>query len=136
MASDDVTVWIAHEDGLPLMGPLPPNVTVRVLLAGDSPLPGPVDGVRFWVPPFLSSGAAVAVAEKLPDLQVVQLLSAGADAWVGRLPEGVRLCDARGVHSSSTAEWTAAVILAHYRLRSSLPKTPDDTAVNCEMLNH
>jgi phosphoglycerate dehydrogenase-like enzyme len=113
--SDDVTVWIAHQEGRSLMGPLPPVVAVEVLPTGDSPLPGPVDGVRFWVPPFLSMGGAVALAGKLPDLRVVQLLSAGADAWVGRLPEGVRLCDARGVHSSSTAEWAAAVILAHYR---------------------
>ncbi len=97
------------------MGALPRTVTLRVLRDGAGPLPGPVDGVEFFVPPFLSAGAAVELTGKLPDLRVIQLLSAGADAWVGRIPDGVRLCDARGVHSSSTAEWAAAVILAQLR---------------------
>lgn len=110
-----VIVWIPHEAGLPLMGQLPPDVTVRVLPDVDAPPPGPLDEVEVFVPPFLSSGPVVAFAQKLPSLRVVQLMSAGADVWVGRLPEGVRLCDARGVHSSSTAEWAAAVILAYLR---------------------
>jgi phosphoglycerate dehydrogenase-like enzyme len=42
-------------------------------------------------------------------------MSAGADAWAGRLPDGVTLCDARGVHDSSTAEWVVGVILAYLR---------------------
>ena len=48
-------------------------------------------------------------------LRAIQLLSAGADAWVGRIPEGVTLCDARGVHDSSTSEWVVAAILASLR---------------------
>ena len=40
----------------------------------------------------------------LPRLQLVQLLSAGAERFAGRLPEGV-LCNARGAHTPSTAEW-------------------------------
>lgn len=108
-------LWIPHEAGLGLMGQLPQSVTVQVLSDVDGELPGPVEGVEFFVPPFLSGVRAVGFAQKLPDVRVVQLMSAGADAWVGRLPAGVRLCDARGVHSSSTAEWAAAVILAHLR---------------------
>jgi phosphoglycerate dehydrogenase-like enzyme len=113
-----VKVWIAHDDGRALMGDLPASVGVEVLRSPADPLPSEPAGVEFWVPPFLSTGLAVQIARDLPDLRVVQLLSAGADAWAGQLPAGVTLCDARGVHSSSTSEWAVAVILAHLR---SLP---------------
>jgi phosphoglycerate dehydrogenase-like enzyme len=53
--------------------------------------------------------------EKMPGLRVVQLLSAGADAWVGRLPASATLCDARGVHDSSTSEWVVTAILVYLR---------------------
>jgi phosphoglycerate dehydrogenase-like enzyme len=45
----------------------------------------------------------------------VQLLSAGADVWVSKVPDGIVLCDARGVHDSPTAEWVMTAILAHVR---------------------
>jgi len=110
-----VKVWIAHEAGLSLLGEPPPGVTVELLTAPDAPLPSDPAGVEFWVPPFLSSGTVVHLTEKLVDLRVVQLLSAGADAWTGRLPPGVRLYDGRGVHSSSTSEWIVTAILSYLR---------------------
>lgn len=107
-------VWIPHEAGHALLGELPPEVTVETM-EDPARLPSPVAGVRFWVPPFLAGGEAVALLHELPDLAVVQLLSAGADAWVGRVPAGVTLCDARGVHDPSTAEWVVAAILSQLR---------------------
>jgi len=71
--------------------------------------------VEFWVPPFLAGAAQAELVGKLPDLAVIQLLSAGADVWVDRVPPGVTLCDARGVHDSPTAEWVVAAILSHLR---------------------
>ncbi|MFG1888578.1 2-hydroxyacid dehydrogenase [Micromonospora sp. NPDC049051] len=107
-------VWIPHQDGLELLGELPPEVTVEV--AEDiARLPSEGAGVRFWVPPFLAGRAATALLRELPDLAVVQLLSAGADAWAGRVPPGVALCDARGVHDPSTAEWVVTAILSQLR---------------------
>ena len=53
--------------------------------------------------------------ESLPRLRLVQLLSAGAENFVGRLPEGVVLCNARGAHTPSTAEWVVAATLAAQR---------------------
>ncbi|MFC6017592.1 2-hydroxyacid dehydrogenase [Plantactinospora solaniradicis] len=106
--------WIPHPEGRELLGDIPEGVTVEVAQAPDQ-LPSDPAGVRFWVPPFLAQAAAVPVAAKLPDLRVVQLLSAGADTWAGRLPDRVTLCDARGVHDSSTAEWVVTATLAHLR---------------------
>jgi phosphoglycerate dehydrogenase-like enzyme len=51
----------------------------------------------------------------LPRLGLVQLMSAGAEKFVGRLPEGVVLCNARGAHTRSTAEWALAATLAAQR---------------------
>ena len=50
-----------------------------------------------------------------PGIRLVQLLSAGAERWIGRLPEGVVLCNARGAHTPSTAEWAVAATLAAQR---------------------
>ena len=55
------------------------------------------------------------VLDALPELRLVQLLSAGAEKFVGRLPERVTLCNARGAHTPSTAEWTVTAMLAAQR---------------------
>jgi phosphoglycerate dehydrogenase-like enzyme len=109
-----VKAWIPHEQGRALLGEVPGGVILEVLTDVHSP-PSEPAGVTFWVPPFLSTAAQSGFAVKLPDLRVVQLLSAGADAWVDRLPDGVVLCDARGVHDSPTAEWVVTAILSHLR---------------------
>ncbi|WP_448627286.1 2-hydroxyacid dehydrogenase [Geodermatophilus sp. URMC 64] len=51
----------------------------------------------------------------LPRLRLVQLMSAGAEKFVGRMPEGVVLCNARGAHTPSTAEWAVTATLAALR---------------------
>lgn len=78
-----------------------PATARAVVVAGESP-----DGV-------LDVVAAVAGVE------VVQTLSAGVEVWLGRLPEGVSLVNARGAHGGSTAEWAVTVLLA---LRRGLPR--------------
>jgi phosphoglycerate dehydrogenase-like enzyme len=121
-------VYIAHERGRELMGELPAGVDVvaadtgaadtdaaDVDAADPDGLAEQLSGVEFWVPQFLRPALSAEVIGGLPNLAVVQLLTAGVDAWLGRLPGHVTLCDARGVHSSSTAEWAATAILAYVR---------------------
>ncbi|MEV4630227.1 2-hydroxyacid dehydrogenase [Micromonospora sp. NPDC049523] len=107
--------WIPHEHGRSMLGEVPEGVRVEVAPDPDR-LPSDPSGVAFWVPPFLARSEVVRLAADLPDLRVVQLLTAGADAWADRLPDGVVLCDARGVHDSPTAEWVVTAILAHLRM--------------------
>ena len=68
---------------------------------------------QVWVP--AGSSIPEGLLEQLPDLRLVQLMFAGAESFVGRLPEGVVLCNARGAHTPSTAEWAVAATLAAQR---------------------
>ena len=59
--------------------------------------------------------AAVDAIPRIEGLRFVQTFSAGVDALVGRLPAGITLCDASGVHDVSVAEWVILAILASNR---------------------
>lgn len=58
---------------------------------------------------------ALAYAPHIEGLQVIQAFSAGVDSIVERVPSGVTLCDAAGVHDVAVAEWVLTVILASQR---------------------
>jgi phosphoglycerate dehydrogenase-like enzyme len=108
-------VLLSVEEGRRLFGTPPPGVEVAVWDGAGEP-PEEVARTGFWVPQFLVLHERFAgVLERLPALQVVQLVTAGADAFIGRLPAGVSLHDARGVHGGPTSEWVLAVVLASVR---------------------
>jgi phosphoglycerate dehydrogenase-like enzyme len=110
-----VKVWIPHPPGLPLLAPhLPPDVTVEVFSGYGDPPSDPAT-VRVWVPPFLATVEVTRELARMPRVRVVQLLTAGVDPWVGRVPRGVLLCHGRGVHTSATAEWVVTAMLAYLR---------------------
>ena len=95
---------------------LSPRVHAHRVDAADGPPTGEAADAQVWVP---RSGGAVlpenGFLEGLPRLRLVQLLSAGAERFAGRLPEGVLLCNARGAHTPATAEWAVAATLAAQR---------------------
>jgi phosphoglycerate dehydrogenase-like enzyme len=70
----------------------------------------PLD-VEFWIAPPLSAPAERAWPF-LRGVRVVQSTLAGVDALRKLLPRDVILCDGRGVHTISTAEWAVTAILA------------------------
>jgi phosphoglycerate dehydrogenase-like enzyme len=109
-----VKVWIAHEKGRELLGTVPDGVELEVC-SDAATLPSDPADVRFWVPPFSAAARASDLLPKLAGLQVVQLLSAGADNWVQHVPPGVQLCDARGVHDAPVAEWVLGAAIGALR---------------------
>ena len=82
---------------------------------GDVTVPASVAEVEFYVPSFFPSPAGSAVLSRMPRLKVVQTLTAGVDWLRPHLPPGVALCNARGAHDASTAEWAVAAMLGALR---------------------
>ena len=84
-----------------------------VVWNGDGPPPeGDVD---LWVPHYPTSAGVIDRGHDLPGLRVVQLQSAGYDGVAERLPAGITLCNAAGVHDDATAEHAVGLILASLR---------------------
>src|SRR6478609_1209388 len=71
--------------------------------------------IRYAVMPYMTSLDLADVTRGLDALEVVQLQSAGYEQFVARLPEGVTLCNAAGVHDASTAELALTLTLASIR---------------------
>jgi phosphoglycerate dehydrogenase-like enzyme len=94
-----VKVWVTDPEAL---GPPPPGVELV-----DRPSPE----VEFLVPRWSELHAL----DELTGLKVIQLLSAGVDGIVDRVPDGVTLCDARGARDRAMGEWIAAAILAEVK---------------------
>ncbi|MEU0739391.1 2-hydroxyacid dehydrogenase [Streptomyces sp. NPDC006134] len=78
----------------------------------------PADCAFYVVPYMKPSPLCVRPLPRMNSVRVVQTLSAGIDhvePGLKDLPDGVRLCNARGVHEASTAELALALILASLR---------------------
>jgi phosphoglycerate dehydrogenase-like enzyme len=88
---------------------------VEVVAPDGSALPPSAAEVEFYVPPFFPAAEAVAAMAQMPRLRVVQTLTAGFDRVRPHVPDGAVLCNARGVHDASTAEWVLAAVLASVR---------------------
>ena len=107
-------VWVPTQEAAAALAGLP-GATVQVVSPDGGPLPASADRVEFYVPPFFPVPAAAAVVGRLPKLRVVQTLTAGIDRFLPHIRPGVTLCNARGVHDASTAEWVVATVLASLR---------------------
>ncbi len=112
----EIITLIPHPEGVAALAGVDDVTPVPYDPEGE--LPPAAAMAQVLVPPFLATGAAVAVVRTLPRLRLVQLLTAGAENWVGRLPDGVALSDCRGAHGGATAEWIVAALLA---VRRELP---------------
>ncbi|MET9729418.1 2-hydroxyacid dehydrogenase [Streptomyces sp. NPDC006458] len=82
---------------------------------GQEPTGQELEAVEFFVIPYTFTAAALPLLPRLRNLRVVQSLSAGVDDLLPRLPAGVTLCNAKGVHDASTAEHAVTLILAALR---------------------
>jgi phosphoglycerate dehydrogenase-like enzyme len=75
--------------------------------------PGP--DVEFVIVNFDVANRLPGLFDELPGLRVVQSLSAGVDWLLPKVPAGVVVCRAVGVHDIPVAEWAVASILAMQR---------------------
>lgn len=112
---DLVKAWLPWEDSERVLGGVPVGVRAQ-----DGP-----EGAEFYVPPYMGALDLPAVFAAMPALKVVQLQTAGFEAVLPHLPEGVTLCNARGVHDASTAELAVGLILASYRRIPSAVRNQD-----------
>lgn len=107
-------VCIPDAASVPLLGDLPDGVEV-IAWDGYGEEPANLRHTEIWVPQVEDADELPRKFAALPELKLIQLLSAGVEDMVGHIPDGVVMCDARGVHGSSVAELVLALILADQR---------------------
>jgi phosphoglycerate dehydrogenase-like enzyme len=97
---------------------LPGNLVADVF-DGTGPVPDSIGEVEVYVVPYSFQRYRPELMPQMPKLKVVQTLTAGFEHLLPYLPEGVTLCNARGVHDASTAELAVTLTLASLR---SIPR--------------
>jgi phosphoglycerate dehydrogenase-like enzyme len=107
-------VWLPYADAVERMGGVPDGVEVDVYDGRGDP-PASIDKVEFYVLPYMSGLDPARLMSSMPSLRVAQTLTAGIDDVRPLVPDGVTLCNARGVHDASTAELAVALVLASLR---------------------
>lgn len=105
-------VWLPFDPSE--LGEVPSGLRYEVVDPTDE-VPASVGEVEFYVTPYNMGPAVADVLGSMTSLKVVQTLSAGVDNIRARVPEGVTLCNGRGIHDTSTAELALTLILASLR---------------------
>jgi len=108
-----VDVWIPQRTQPEHRALLPPEAVAHEI-PDEGPLPERLGHGDFLVAAF-DTDRVVELIPRLEGLRVIQTLSAGVDRLVDRIPTGITLCDASGVHDVSVAEWVVMAILASIR---------------------
>lgn len=95
----------------------PSSTTVEVAVIGPDGVDDVVDldRIGFFVPPYMGPVGNLEMIARMPNLEVVQLLTAGYESALPYLRSGVCLCNAGSVHDASTSELAVALILASLR---------------------
>ena len=110
--------WVPYADRAEAgrrLGRLPAGLDLDFYRADGDALPGTIDEVAFYVLPYMKGPAVLERAAEMTKLQVVQTLTAGYEEFLPLVPPGVTLCNAAGLHDTSTAELAIALALASGR---------------------
>jgi len=108
----DRLVWLPFEPSL--LGDPPESLRYQVV-DPTREVPDSVGEVRFYVPPYMVGPKVSEVLAQMSSLEVVQTLTAGVDNVRAQVPDGVTLCNGRGIHDTSTAELALTLILSSLR---------------------
>ena len=104
-------VWQPFADLEDRTGPVPAGLDVTVW-DGTGDLPADAAEVEALVMPYLSGDRLEEVLGGLPRLRYLQTLTAGTDNLRGKIPDGVRVANARGLHDTATSEIAVTLALA------------------------
>jgi phosphoglycerate dehydrogenase-like enzyme len=113
-ASDTVLIWVPTEPVADELAGVD-GAIVEVVSPTGATLPESAALVEFYVPAFFPPPEAVTAMAHMPRLRVVQTLTAGFDKVRPHVPPGAVLCNARGAHDASTAEWVVGAAVAAFR---------------------
>ncbi len=95
---------------------LPSSLTDVVELDERGTLPeADLADAAFYVRAYYASRRDGEIIARMPNLAVVQTLTAGVDDVLPYVPADVMLCNAAGVHDASTAELTVGLMIAMQR---------------------
>lgn len=107
-------VWLPFDPAE--LGEPPCGLRYDTVVARDAAdLPSSVGEVEFYVPAYTVGRDQAPVLARMSSLRVVQTLTAGVDHIRAVIPEGVVLCNGRGIHNASTAELAMTLMLACLR---------------------
>ncbi|MGI8678219.1 MAG: 2-hydroxyacid dehydrogenase [Jatrophihabitans sp.] len=109
-----ITISLPTTSARDMIGDLPDDVEV-IVWDGLGDAPDGVERIELFVGRYNAVPPAREVLERLTALRVVQLVSAGVEPWLPVVPDGVLLCNGRGIHGGSTAELAVAGMLAVLR---------------------
>jgi len=104
-----------HAEAERRLGRVPAGLDLDFYRADGDALPGTLDEVAFYVLPYMKGTGVLERAADMPKLQVVQALTAGYEEFLPLVPPAVTLCNAAGLHDTSTAELAVALTLASGR---------------------
>lgn len=114
MADERPLVWIPFD--VDELGGAPDSLRIETVVPrSPDELPAQADQVRFYVPAYDLGQGQGEVFARMPRLEVVQTLTAGVDHIRSQVPDGVLLCNGRGIHNASTAELALTLTLASLR---------------------
>jgi phosphoglycerate dehydrogenase-like enzyme len=106
-------VWLPFE--VEELGEPPEGLRYETVVPTLDDLPDSVADVELYVPPYNLGPRQGGVLRLMPRLRVVQTLTAGVDHIRRHVPDGVLLCNGRGIHNASTAELALTLTLASLR---------------------
>jgi phosphoglycerate dehydrogenase-like enzyme len=106
-------VWLPF--GLDELGEAPEGLRYETVVLDGDGVPDSIEDVEFYVPGYQTGAGQGAYLARMPRLKVVQTLTAGVDHIRDEVPEGVLLCNGRGIHNASTAELALTLTLAALR---------------------
>lgn len=106
-------IWVPNSAVADVLSDLPR--VECVVFDGTGPVPAAIDEVEVWIPPLLTVLDVPGLLGAMPNVRLVQTVTAGVEAYRPHMPQGALLCNARGVHDAGTAEWAVGAMIAVLR---------------------